>query len=306
MPRLSNRLRGRAVPAVLIVSVVVAATAAISAGVAGSTTSHRARSATVIPLDHFLCYTAKSVASTPIPLPFSDTAAAVSLQNSIYPAGVLAGVGLVTVHCNPVAKSIVTAAGTTTYPINEPASHLVCWIVRPNRQTPPLLRAYIVANQFGQATVTPGAMQNLCLPSFKDENNPANLPPGPDAQPSDLNHFACFTITNSGTFTAPGVVQLADQFVGSGTPLTVKIGKPKLLCLPTLKTVDPATPPTPLVDNGTLDSLLCVNIAVSKATPAPVPKVVYAENQFGEGAVDAMHTATLCLPSSAQPGPAGS
>ena len=286
-------------------SVVVAATAAIGGGVAVSATRHRVQSAAVVPLDHFLCYTAKAVPSTPIPKPFSDAAAAVSLQNTIYPAGVLAAVGLVTVHCNPVAKSIVTAAGTTTYPINEPASHLVCWTTKPNRQTPPLLRAYIVANQFGQATVTPGVMQNVCLPSFKDENSPANLPPGPDAQPNDLNHFACFTVANSGTFTAPGVVKLADQFVGAGTPLTVKIGKPKFLCLPTLKIVDPASPPTPLVDNGTLDSLLCVNITVSKATPASVPKVVYAENQFGAGAVDALRAANLCLPSSALPGPAG-
>lgn len=259
-----------------------------------------------MPLDHFLCYAAKAVPSTPLPVPFADAAGAVEITNSYYPGGAFASLNGVVRHCNPATKYVVTSSGTTSYPAMEPASHLVCWQARPNPQSSSVPRAYIVTNQFGQGTVTLGAMQTLCLPSFKDENNPANLPAGPDAQPSDLNHFTCFAPTTTSAWKAPGVIKVSDQFVPPAVgPVTVRIGKPASICLPTQKTVDPTKPAGPLVDNGAQNSELCFNISLVSKAAIPLPKVVYAENQFGEGAVDVVHATQLCLPSVADPGPAG-
>ena len=94
----------------------------------------------------------------------------------------------------------------------------------------------MVTNQFGQATLVTGTARLVCLPSFKDTNNPPHFPSA--TQPAGLDHFTCYDAHygNGSRFNVPAGVSLKDQF-GSFTP---RIGGPNLLCLPSQATADPS------------------------------------------------------------------
>ena len=229
-------------------------------------------------VDHFLCYTATSprTSTTPgftVPL-------GVRLINQFSRQGFVPGIGAVDLHCNPAQK---TAANRVTR-ITNPNAHLLCW----NLDTPTVqTETVVVTNQFGQGELKASTPSQLCVPSWKSlKAPPANQPDTPPG----LNHFTCYSVAyvaGAATFRPPSAVLVKDQF--SAKPVAVRVGAPKLLCLPTTKIL-PSGVSSPVLNATT--HLLC--FAVS-ATPRKNP--VFDQNQFGRGKVNILRTSLLCLPS---------
>ncbi|HEY1740938.1 MAG TPA: hypothetical protein VGI86_19640, partial [Acidimicrobiia bacterium] len=247
---------------ILFAGALVALGAAVPAVVAG--TSATAATPT---LDHFQCYVAQATQTAAAPTPFPGTPPAALLKNKFAPSGLVAAIGNVSMHCNPVQKTLPTGAVT---PITNPRAHLVCWSIKGNPQTPlPPLTTFV--NQFGKGALKATAAVGLCLPSWKNVSAPkfptSTAPPG-------LDHFTCYAATNpAGTpqFTPPPVVTLKDQFFGYQT----KLGPVNLMCAPTSKILNPAAGGTPVVNPQ--HYLVCF---VTPATSAFAARTVYAKNQF--------------------------
>ena len=235
-------------------------------------------------LDHFQCYVAQPTQTAVVPTPFPGRPPAALLKNAFAPSGVVAAIGSVSMHCNPVQKTLPSGAIT---PITNPNAHLVCWSIKANPQTPlPPLTVFV--NQFGKGAVKATAAVGLCLPSWKNVSTPkfpaATAPPG-------LDHFTCYAASNpAGTpqFTPPPVVSLKDQFFGYQT----KLGSVNLMCAPTSKILNPASGGTPVVNPKHF--LVCW---VTPATTAFTARTVYAKNQFGMGAERVLRNTELCVPS---------
>jgi hypothetical protein len=254
------------------------------------------------PLDHYLCYASSPVA--PATAAFPQKPVAAWLQNQF--GSLLGTVGSMQRHCNPVQKT--TPDGSVT-PINRENDHLACFSFTPNpgTQQPPIVN---ITNQFsppGPAGPVPvplklGAMQSLCLPSFKSLTA-ANVQPG---APDDLDHYSCYKVaypTGSKTkFVAPPV-KLDDQFSKLLVPvqsLSATVLVPQSLCLPTVKIIDPnpfVAPPTfkDLLDQN--DHLLCFGVRITAPLPFTTPSSVFDSNQFGVGQVSIRAANQLCVPS---------
>ena len=135
------------------------------------------------------------------------------------------------------------------------------------------------------ATAIGIALSRSKRPRTPDESTP---------QPAGLNHFTCYPITYAAgsTHYAPrGAVSLQDEFANS--PVNVKVGGPKLLCLPTEKIIQEASGGTvtyPIVNPN--KHLLCF-----KVSETPFPPNVFDQNQFGSAEVNITGTNLLCLPS---------
>ena len=226
-------------------------------------------------LDHFVCYAASGTGfKTPNVL----------LQNQFSPKGFQAATGAVVSHCNPVVKTLPSGAVTG---VRNPRAHLACVAIKPATKQPSMV--VDVVNQFGKARLTTGAPFALCLPSWKNPTTP-KFPPA--TQPPGLDHFTCYRaayLPGTAPLTLPAFVKLKDQF---GT-VTAKLGLPQALCLPTAKTVNPATGPTKVTNPRA--HLLCLQVFPSQ--PVKLPRTVFDKNQFGIAKVTVTKTATLCLPS---------
>ena len=276
---MSRLLRSRSS---LILGAIVLFAAAVPAVVSAASGPAGAAPPT---LDHFQCYVATAVPTAAVPAPFPLTPPAVLLKNAFAPLGFLAAIAPLQMHCNPTQKTLVTGAVT---PITNPLAHLVCWGLKPNPGAP-LPPLTLFHNQFGNGALQATAIQSLCLPSWKDEQSPANFPP-PTAPPG-LDHFVCYNVVHPvGTpaFTRPALVTLADQFWTHAT----KVGAPNLMCAPTKKILDPAVG-DPILVNPT-QFLVCF---ATPASTAFVPRTVFAKNQFGIGAVKVLRNTELCVPS---------
>ncbi len=264
---------------------LLVATGLAAAGVELAPAAGARTHASAPPLDHFLCY----IAASKFPEP-----PAVMLENQFAPNGFLAATSTVSLHCNPVAKTVSLPAGPVTTQITNPAAHLLCFKIKPNTapvQTPFTVK---VTNQFGTAVLVTKAPTLLCVPSWKSltgpPNNPVSTPPG-------LDHFTCYPVAyvaGGGVFKPAGPVSLQDQFVAA--PVPAKVATPKMLCLPTSKTVDPnpndpGGGPTPIT-NPTMH-LLCFGVSV----PITAPAGVWDQNQFGTAQVTVRTPSQLCLPS---------
>jgi hypothetical protein len=258
------------------------------------------------PLDHYLCYTAapmSSTAGTTVVKAFPQKPAAAWLQNQF--GSVLGAVTGLKQHCNPVQKT--TPDGLVT-PINRPNDHLACFGFTPNPSTPPKL--VNVTNQFSPpgpagpiaVPLQVGALQTLCLPSFKSLTA-ANLQTG---APDDLDHYSCYKATypsGSATKFVPPSVQLDDQFSRLLLPaqsLTATVLTPQSLCLPTIKIINPnpfVAPPNfnDLIDKN--DHLVCFGVRVTAPLPFTTPASVFDSNQFGIGQVSIKGAKQLCVPS---------
>ncbi len=235
-------------------------------------------------LDHFQCYVAQATKTAVAPTPFPATPPAALLKNQFAPSGLVAALGSVTMHCNPVQKTLPSGAVT---PVTNPRAHLECWSIHANPQ-PALPPLTIFVNQFGKGALQATAVVGLCLPSWKNVSSPkfpsATAPPG-------LDHFTCYAVTNpAGTpqFNPPPVVTLKDQFFQYQT----KLGPPNLMCAPTSKILNPASGGTPVVNPQHF--LVCW---VTPATTAFTARTVYVKNQFGIGAVQVIRNTELCVPS---------
>jgi len=206
--------------------------------------------------------------------------AGVRLIDQFSPQGFVPGIGAVDLHCNPAQK---TVANQVT-PITNPNAHLLCW----NLDTATLgTETVIVTNQFGQGELRASTPSQLCAPSWKSLKAP---PTNKVVAPPGLSHFTCYSVAyvaGAAVFKPPTSVLVKDQF--SAKPVAVRVGAPKLLCLPTTKIL-PSGARFPMLNAST--HLLC--FAVS-ATPRKTP--VYDQNQFGRGKVNIIRTSLLCLPS---------
>jgi hypothetical protein len=255
------------------------------------------------PLDHYLCYTSTAIATpgSANVKPFPQKPVAAWLQNQF--GSVLGGVSTLQRHCNPVQKTTPDGAVTG---INRPNDHLACFGFTPNPNAPPQIVK--VTNQFSPSDpVGPvavplqvGALQSLCLPSFKSLTE-ANVQPG---APDDLDHYSCYKVAyprGATTKFATPSVKLDDQFTALLSPaqsLIATVLTPQSLCLPTIKIINPnpfVAPPTfkDLIDKD--DHLLCFGLRVT--TPVATPKSVFDSNQFGVGQVAIRGVKQLCVPS---------
>jgi hypothetical protein len=275
------------------------------------------------PLDHYLCYSAS------VPTPATATVAAPAFPLKPKAALLLnqfdhtqGGTGSFQMNCNPVHKTTTDASGTLhTTSINKPNDHLACWSFDGASNHPPQVK---IQNQFsptdaaGNAipvTLNVGPLKQLCLPSFK------TLPGGNlfTGAPDDLDHYSCYQVSYPTAVggvapvkfvpplppKTPGV-QLEDQFTdaqGIVAPgITVAVGTPQLLCLPTIKILQSALTPGQAVPNldqliDSTDHLLCFSVrTVAPATFVP-PAQVFDSNQFGFGAVNIKGLKLLCVPS---------
>jgi hypothetical protein len=226
------------------------------------------------PIDHQLCYNT-SAGKYPIP-------SKVVLADQFSPKGFQPKFEGVAIHCNPVVKTLVTGGGT--FPITNPAAHLLCFGIATSKQPAPEV---VVTNQFGSAPLIPGQPNLLCLPSWKSLTGP---PKQKVVQPPGLSHFTCYPVRPvAGTaFNAPPAVMLQDEFSPKG-PVTVKVNPvPQELCLPTVKVVNGKV--TKIVNP--VAHLLCFQVS-----PTPIIPRVWDQNQFGTSEIVIKSTRWLCLPS---------
>jgi hypothetical protein len=236
-------------------------------------------------LDHFLCYTAAPIAGT---TPRFRVVQGVLLTNQFTAALGTPGfmptkVGALNLHCNPTQKTVTSATPPIVYPITNPNAHLLCFGITAQQPT----MTVVVTNQFGQGELVTSSPTRLCLPTWKSLTGPPKQTPN---QPPGLDHFTCYPVAYATTgprFKPPTGIVVQDQFANG--PVTVKVGAPRLLCLPTQKTL-----PTGLVYKiaNPAAHLLCFGVS-----PTPIKSPVFDQNQFGTGQVAIKATKFLCLPS---------
>jgi hypothetical protein len=227
-------------------------------------------------LDHFLCYRSRALTTDT----WETFAKNVTLKDQFESVRVKLG-RLPNRLCNPVLK-IVNGA---EYPPQNPNAHLVCW---PMTEPATLKREVIVTNQFGQARLTVGQPNALCLPSWKSVTDQLPDPPAPPG----LDHFKCYPAEYSTGvvqhFNIPKQVQLIDQFQN----YTTKVRLPVELCNPVKKILrgghefPPTNPDAHLVCFG-----------LPKPPPGTPAHHVWEKNQFGTGQSDVTEAQRLCLPS---------
>jgi hypothetical protein len=85
----------------------------------------------------------------------------------------------------------------------------------------------------------------------------------------------------------PAAVGVKDQF--SQAQVTVKVGNPALLCLPSTKILPTGKS---FAAVNTVLHLLCFTVS-----PTPIKNPVFDQNQFGTGKLQIARTNYLCLPS---------
>ncbi|HXW34159.1 MAG TPA: hypothetical protein VEJ87_06225 [Acidimicrobiales bacterium] len=224
---------------------------------------------------HYLCYTATASGFKAPP--------GVRLVNAFAPNGFVPKIGSANYHCNPAVKIVPSG----TFPITDPTLHYLCFKIT----APQPANTAVVSNQFGTAALTTSSPTELCLPTWKSLTGPPNQTPN---QPVG-NHYTCYPtkyVAGGGVFKPPAPVAVEDEFSPTAA-VTVKVGAPKWLCVPTTKIL-PTGVSYPIVD----PSLYYVCFAVSH-TPI-IPKV-FDENQFGQGPVTIKKTFALCVPSSVGP-----
>jgi hypothetical protein len=225
------------------------------------------------PVDHHLCYIASGKYAIP---------PGIELFNQFSPKGFRPKVSTVALHCNPVAKT-VPATGQT-FPITNPAAHLLCFRMTAAKQPTPEV---VVTNQFGSGLLIPGQPNLLCLPTWKSVKGPPNMKV---PQPPGLSHFTCYPVKEvPGTagYRPPPVLLLQDQFAPK--PVQAQVSPiPAELCLPTEKIV--GTKVFPIINPVT--HLLCFPVS-----PTPFITPVYDQNQFGTSPIVIQMTKWLCVPS---------
>jgi hypothetical protein len=180
------------------------------------------------------------------------------------------------------------------------APHLRCYdIAPPPAPTPtpaPPIKAVNLLTQFGlEESVRVGQAKLLCTPADK-EVYPGPLPVPPD--PTDP-HYKCYEISPAVGVTPTPItsVELETQFNVGPQPIVVDL--PKYLCVPAIKTLLVAPPPTPVgTQEGTLDApdLKCYTIKVPQPTPDPT-FVGRVQTEFGvEGPEQVQQEELVCVP----------
>jgi len=279
---MSRFLRSTFLKVAIVLGLVVLSTGGVLLAIEGTSGAGPAAAPIV---DHQLCYTASA---TGFKIP---PAGSVRLVDQFAPNGIVPiRIAPLTINCNPVVKTVTTAAGgKKVTPITNPNAHLACFPIGTKTQPTKTVR---IVNQFGTGFLQVGQPRILCLPSWKSLTGP---PKEKTAQPPGLNHFTCYSVTylpGSAPFRVPGAVSLRDEFAPKSVPVTVDVAKPVLLCLPTEKIIvtSAGTKTYPIINSA--EHLLC--FVVSKT---PIKSPVFDLNQFGNGKVTINQTSMLCLPS---------
>jgi len=277
MNRLNRPVRRSAIVGVTVVLIVSGALLGV-----GGSAAHAAAFKPPKKLSHFLCYAATPTNGFQIPN--------VLLQNQFNTVGFSPSiVDNPLVHCNPVTKTVISATGKkTVYKAINTNAHLLCYPI-----TAPTQPSFTVSvtNQFGTAQLVTGQPQGLCLPTWKSLTGPPNKTP---IQPPKLSHFTCYPVDyapGSPPYQPPANITLQDQF--SPSPVSVQVGSPVELCVPTTKTVIPTKGKKKVYKMiNPKAHLLCFEV-----TPTPFPPFVFDQNQFGTDQINLQQTAALCLPS---------
>jgi hypothetical protein len=226
------------------------------------------------PGQHYLCYTATAKAGFKIP-------PGIRLVNAFSPNGFVPRIGAAQYHCNPTLKDVPTAS----FPILQPTWHWLCYKITTNQAS----NTVTANNQFGSGQLVTKTPNDLCVPSWKSLTGPPNQTP---TTPPGADHYTCYPVSYAkGTttrFVPPAGVQVQDEFA-PGRLVTVKVGAPQRLCVPTEKIL-----PTGLSFPINNPSLYYVCFKVSKT---PIINPVFDENQFGTGTVAIKKTKWLCVPS---------
>jgi hypothetical protein len=237
-----------------------------------SSSSTASAGSTPPPLDHFLCYQAKAAGFKVPPN--------LVLIDALQPNGFAPRVGNVAYHCNPANKEIPGAV----FKSKNPLAHLLCWKIA-STTSGALVE---LVNQFGKAVVKVDAPTGLCLPSWKSNIAPPNMP---TSAPPGLDHFTCYalTILASSYGFHPANVKAEDEF-SAPTYEPIKLGVANRLCVPTTKVVAGVSYP-PQTANDL--SLVCF-----PSSQTPIWKLVFDQNQFGTGPVRPMtDLEEFCAPS---------
>jgi hypothetical protein len=202
------------------------------------------------------------------------------------------------VFCNPVNKTL--ASGQVTPIVNE-NNHLKMYLITP---TSTQTRIVTVANQFtGSAITTLQVFQPviLAVPTQKRPHGP----------PERLDHFKCYLVRGDPVNLPVGLV---DQFDKE----QVRVGRPLLLCNPTVKihgsiigaAGDLGDNETPITNKEA--HLVCYRIISSGLLPATGAKLAGAReravqvlNQFDKEIIKVAEPILLCVPSTKFLTPAG-
>jgi hypothetical protein len=185
-------------------------------------------------LDHLHCYRAAQFTQTPFSQPSQ-----VQLQDQFGTATV--NVGAFVRLCNPTLETREDTPDS--FPPQHPDAKLACFTIT---QTGFQTRKIRATNEFGSALLDVTGPTEMCLPSF--ENQQANTFP-PDTQPSNLDHFKCYSVrysrTPSDAFDLEPPTVLSQDDFGDKRP---GLGAPLLLCNPAAKTRTDIPESTPITN----------------------------------------------------------
>lgn len=237
------------------------------------------------PLDHFKCYSAKSLAQGST----VDLMDEFGLEENVF--GTRKPWLKPNMLCNPVMK----LHDGKEFPIRHPKEHLVCYKLKGRGMAN---KKIMISNQFGEEQRYVVYRQRaLCVPSSKflvqsdgqiDEELQSDCSLDPLKCP--LDHFKCYTLRNFADNLTPSPrinVSLTDQF---GEEEIKAVVRPRMLCNPATKWHDDKEFPVLHPD----EHLMCYMLKKTKIAD----KTVIVANQFGEKQrlyVGASNY--LCLPS---------
>jgi hypothetical protein len=207
-------------------------------------------------LDHFWCYKTNTN-------PLNEN---IQLKDQFNPVLVPHVVGAAKWFCNPVRKR----HGDTVTQIIDPDAHLTFLQIGVPQFK---LLDVRVKNQFGTRDLKVFAPASLIAVPTKKNNHDV---------PDGLDHFKCYRVKGDAILELVG---LRDQFLQAPARL---VGKPVLLCNPTIKVHGPNTFPI----NHPKEHLVCY-----KVTPVDFSIVVQAVNQFANGQLTIQDPKMLCVPS---------
>jgi hypothetical protein len=247
----------------LLVAAMAAITAATAIAVGGGAAVAQPLPPPQEVLSHFLCYTGTFA-------PF-ERVHDVRLADQ-FPPGEIVTVGKPKLLCNPVRK---TRSDRVTKIVDR-RQHLKAYVTVPNSAGVADIDV-LVSNQFGRdkRLRVEDKVFRLMVPTRKS----------PHDAPVLLDHFACYPVLRGAA--VDRAVRLKDQFTEIGT----RVGKPRLLCNPTVK-VHALNPPT-IIEHPQAH-LVCYAIDERRLVP---PVARFTKNQFEGARARAEVAVMLCVPS---------
>jgi hypothetical protein len=240
---------------------------------------------TALPINPFLCYTARTTPRTPRFVPPAPVTLANDLEVKLFDVR------------RPL--SLCTPASKKGEGFVDPEVHLEAYQIV-QKATPPQAPAaretgVKVATQFGALTLDTGRADRLLVPTAKCIDEPAGSCPDPLPAPvpatHDVEHFTCYparTTPRTPRFTPVPGVPVAGQFTAVAGKRFDLIA-PSRLCAPSDKDGEGLTNAGP--------RLLCFLVRAARGEPRHMMVTdIQAGNQFGTERLDATREAELCVP----------